>query len=169
MANYLILVFNKRILFFKWFKCLRLKCRKVIVWGSGCFFNQLAHTVNSFFIQRLKLHLCGLTYGLPIKHVFFVTLVNKQKALPFFNDQVPRILSFARGHKSSSGQICCKDLSLAFLSKSLYNWVSCCNLVRHCTLELRQLLRLLDPDTIPSTVKGMDLARRSFGACNTGY
>lgn len=46
----LVLVLNKGILFFECLTRLRLGEVNVIVAGTGCFFHQLAHTVDAFFI-----------------------------------------------------------------------------------------------------------------------
>jgi len=94
---------------------------------------------------------------LPIKHVFLFSFVNKQQIVEFLDDQVPRVLSFARSHNGCSSYVSGKYLSFAALRKFLNCQIAQKFIVRDSAGKSRKFFRLSKPCFIPAIVEDVNL------------
>ena len=106
--------------------------------------------------------LSSLAHSLPVEHIFFISLIDKEKVTELLYNQIPRVLRFAWGHNSSSCYISGKNLSFAFFGKSLNRFISYKLFIRNRSSERRQLLRLANSGFVPTAIESVYLPSWHF-------
>lgn len=120
----------------------------------GSLSHELADSVDTIFIKGLVIRTRRLGYGLPVEHVLLVSLSYEKESSILLDDQVPGVLSLARGHQGSSGHVAHEDIGDTVLGKLLDDRVfPDLRVVKAVTLELRDLAWLSNLNSVAGTIE----------------